>query len=189
VLTQINISDLGFNLNLEFGYRKRTELEPDLLEATEKIKKSRPYGLDISNVMVWVSCIHKKFYWPYLFTKNTPWTRPRKRTTEKLLKGKTAGIIIAADTSKWYDAPFMKSPAIHQFKKGTLEFCGISPVKVAYISPIKNSKINYKKNWLDKTELLGEKRTPVLQKLYLMILACLKQFLYTFYSWFIYFTV
>jgi NAD(P)H dehydrogenase (quinone) len=52
VLTQINISDLGFNLNLEFGYRKRTELEPDLLEATEKIKKSRPYGLDISNVMV-----------------------------------------------------------------------------------------------------------------------------------------
>ena len=76
----------------------------------------------------------------------------------------------------------MKSPAIHQFKKGTLEFCGISPVKVAYISPIKNSKINYKKNWLDKTELLGDKRTPVLQKLDLMILACLKQFLYTFYS-------
>jgi putative NADPH-quinone reductase len=39
-LTQINIADLDFNPNLEFGYRKRTELEPDLLEAIEKIKKA-----------------------------------------------------------------------------------------------------------------------------------------------------
>jgi NAD(P)H dehydrogenase (quinone) len=31
---------LEFNPNLAFGYRKRTELEPDLLEAIEKIKKS-----------------------------------------------------------------------------------------------------------------------------------------------------
>jgi putative NADPH-quinone reductase len=35
---EIIVSDLKFNPNLEFGYRKRTELEPDLLEAQEKIK-------------------------------------------------------------------------------------------------------------------------------------------------------
>jgi putative NADPH-quinone reductase len=40
VLTQINIRDLDFNPNLAFGYRERTELEPDLLEALEKIKKA-----------------------------------------------------------------------------------------------------------------------------------------------------
>jgi NAD(P)H dehydrogenase (quinone) len=40
ILTQINIADLDFNPNLKFGYRKRTELEPDLLEAIEKIKKA-----------------------------------------------------------------------------------------------------------------------------------------------------
>jgi NAD(P)H dehydrogenase (quinone) len=37
-LKEINIRDLKFNPNLEFGYRKRTELESDLLEAQEKIK-------------------------------------------------------------------------------------------------------------------------------------------------------
>jgi NAD(P)H dehydrogenase (quinone) len=31
IMTQINIADLDFNPNLEFGYRKRTELESDLL--------------------------------------------------------------------------------------------------------------------------------------------------------------
>ena len=35
---EIIVSDLKFNPNLEFGYRKRTELEPDLLAAQEKIK-------------------------------------------------------------------------------------------------------------------------------------------------------
>jgi NAD(P)H dehydrogenase (quinone) len=33
----INIADLNFNPNLQFGYRKRTELEPDLLHAWEQI--------------------------------------------------------------------------------------------------------------------------------------------------------
>ena len=37
---EIKIRELNFNPNLEFGYRKRTELEPDLVEAQEKIKWS-----------------------------------------------------------------------------------------------------------------------------------------------------
>jgi putative NADPH-quinone reductase len=39
ILTQINIADLKFKPNLEFGYSKITELEPDLLEAIEKFKR------------------------------------------------------------------------------------------------------------------------------------------------------
>jgi len=34
----LNIRDLDFNLNLAFGYKKRTELEPDLLHAQQLIK-------------------------------------------------------------------------------------------------------------------------------------------------------
>ena len=37
-IKEITIADLRFNPNLQFGYRKRTELEPDLLDAWEKIK-------------------------------------------------------------------------------------------------------------------------------------------------------
>lgn len=36
----ITIAALNFNPNLQFGYQKRTELEPDLLEAWKKIKRA-----------------------------------------------------------------------------------------------------------------------------------------------------
>jgi putative NADPH-quinone reductase len=36
----INIRDLKFNPNLQFGYRKRTELEPDLISSIEKMKEA-----------------------------------------------------------------------------------------------------------------------------------------------------
>jgi hypothetical protein len=48
-------------------------------------------------------------------------------------------------------------PAIHQLKKMTLEFCGITPVGVTFISPIKRSSEDYRKKWLVKVENLGKK--------------------------------
>ncbi|MGK0391443.1 MAG: NAD(P)H dehydrogenase (quinone) [Maribacter sp.] len=157
VLTQINIADLEFNPNLAFGYRKRTELEPDLLEAIEKIKKS--------DHIVWIfpmwwygyPALMKGFIDRTFLPGITFQPIEGKAMPKKLLKGKTARIIITADTPKWYDSLLMKSPAINQFKKGTLEFCGISPVKVTYISPIQNSNISYREKWLGKISLLGEK--------------------------------
>jgi NAD(P)H dehydrogenase (quinone) len=157
VLTQINIADLDFNPNLAFRYRKRTELEPDLLEAIEKIKKA--------DHIVWIfpmwwygyPALMKGFIDRTFLPGITFEPIEGKALPKKLLKGKTARIIITADTPKWYDSLFMKSPAINQFKKGTLEFCGISPVKVTYISPIKGSNIDYKEKWLEKIALLGEK--------------------------------
>ncbi len=37
-IQEINIAELKFNPVLQFGYRKRTELEPDLLDTQEKIR-------------------------------------------------------------------------------------------------------------------------------------------------------
>jgi putative NADPH-quinone reductase len=157
VLTQINIADLEFNPNLVFGYRKRTELEPDLLDAIEKIKKA--------DHIVWIfpmwwygyPALMKGFIDRTFLPGITFEPIAGKAMPRKLLKGKTARIIITADTPKWYDYLFMKSPLINQFKKGTLEFCGISPVKVTYISPVKNSNTDYREKWLEKISLLGEK--------------------------------
>ena len=74
----------------------------------------------------------------------------------RLLKSKIARLIITADTTKWYDFLIMKRPVINQFKKGTLEFCRITPVKVTYISPIKNSSEDNRNKWLNKISFLGE---------------------------------
>ena len=158
VITQINIADLDFNPNLEFGYRQRTELEPDLVNAIEKIKKA--------DHIVWVfpmwwygyPAIMKGFIDRTFLPGITFQPVEGQAFPDKLLKGKTARIIITSDTPNWYDYLFMKRPAINQFKKGTLEFCGISPVKVTYIAPIKNSSLEFRKKWLKKVSLLGSKK-------------------------------
>jgi len=81
---------------------------------------------------------------------------PGKSIPIKLMKGKSARIIITSDTPSWYNRLVMRSPAINQFKKGTLNFCGFSPVKVTYISPIRDSSLEFRKKWLGKVSLLGQ---------------------------------
>lgn len=136
--------------------RKRTELEPDLLLVIEKIIEA--------NHIVWIfpmwwyslpalmkSFIDRTFLpgitYEYVSGKSFP---------KKLLKGKTSRIIVTADTPNWYHNFFMNNPLINQFKKGTLEFCGIKPVKVTYIAPIKNSNVKFREDWLTKIEKLGK---------------------------------
>jgi NAD(P)H dehydrogenase (quinone) len=147
-LTIIHLSELDFDPILRFGYRKRTELEPDLINAIQKIKEA--------NHVVWffpmwwygVPALLKGFIdrtflpgiaFEYVEGKPLP---------KKLFVGKSAQLIITADTPSWYDWLFIGRPAIKQFKKGTLEFCGFSPVKVTYISPIRNSSEDFRKKWL-----------------------------------------
>ena len=157
VVEQINIADLQFNPNLAYGYRVISPLEPDLLMAIEKIKAA--------DHMVWVfpswwhglPALMKGFvdrtFLPGLFFK----FEQGKLFPKQLLKGKTARLIITADTVRWYDRWFMKSPAIQQFKKGTLQFVGIDPVKVTYIAPVKNSTEAFRAKWLRKVGQMGQK--------------------------------
>ncbi|MEN7551349.1 NAD(P)H-dependent oxidoreductase [Rapidithrix thailandica] len=152
----ISIRDLDFDPNLQYGYRKKVELEPDLLDAIEKIKWSEH--------MVWV---HPLWWYGYpalmkgfidrVFLPGVTFAyKEGASMPEKLLKGKTARIICTADTPNWYYRYFLKSPAINQLKKGTLEFCGVGPVKTTYISPVRDSKESFRNGWLEKITRLGE---------------------------------
>ncbi|MFT6983531.1 MAG: putative NADPH-quinone reductase [Crocinitomicaceae bacterium] len=156
VVITLNIVDLEFNPNLQYGYRQRTDLEPDLLKAIEMIKKA--------NHIVWIfpmwwhglPALLKGFIDRTFLPGIAFEPVPRKPFPIKLMKGKSARIIITSDTPRWYNRLVMRSPAINQFKKGTLAFCGFSPVKVTYIAPIKDSSLEFRKKWLKKVSLLGQ---------------------------------
>lgn len=157
ILSQINISELNFDPNLKFGYRKRVELEPDLIDAIDKIKKADHIAWVFP--LWWYSfpALMKGFIDRVFLPGITYQPIEGKPFPKKLLKGKTAHIIITADTPKWYNFLVMKNPAINQLKKGTLQFCGVNPVKVTYIATIKNSTVSFRKKWLEKIAALGEK--------------------------------
>lgn len=157
-LTHINIAALDFNPNLQYGYQKITPLEPDLKDAINKIKNA--------DHIVWVfpmwwysiPALMKGFIDRTFLPGITFEILPGKVTPKKLLKGKTARLIVTSDTPRWFNVVFMKSPAINQLKKGTLQFCGISAVKVTYIATIKNASEALRNKWLHKVKLLGEKQ-------------------------------
>ncbi|RBW57291.1 flavodoxin family protein [Tenacibaculum sp. E3R01] len=157
IIDQINIVDLNFNSNLKFGYRKRTELEPDLINAINKIKKADHIVWFFPLWWAGYPAIMKGFIDRVFLPGITFEPVNGKPFPKKLLKGKTARIVITSDTPSWYDYLFMKRPAINQFKKGTLQFCGIKPVKITYLSVIKNSTEKHRDKWLNKLYSLGEK--------------------------------
>jgi putative NADPH-quinone reductase len=155
-IREIVIKDLQFNPNLQFGYQKRMELEPDLLDAWEKIKWA--------DHLVWVhpvwwgglpaitkGFIDRLFLPGFVFQnrENSVWW-------DKLLTGKTGHIITTMDQPGWYYWLVFGQPSINQLKKSTLEFCGVKPVKVTRIGPIKNSTLSWKEKWLEKVEKMGK---------------------------------
>lgn len=155
IVETITIAALNFSPNLKFGYQKRTELEPDLLESWEKIQRA--------DHLVWVHpvwwgglpAITKGFidrlFLPgmaFQYRENSVWW-------DKLLKGKTAHIITTLDQPGWYYRLFFGRPSVNQLKKSTLEFCGVKPVKVSYIGIIKTAKESQRQKWLEKVYNFG----------------------------------
>lgn len=154
-IEQINISELNFNPNLSFGYRKRTELEPDLIKSQEKILWA--------DHLVWVypvwwgsfPAIMKGFI-DRVFLPGFAFQKEEKSILwKKLLINKTARVISTMDQPSWFYRFFYKQPSHNSLKKTILEFCGISPVKITSFGPVKNSTEKQKTEWLKKTEKLG----------------------------------
>lgn len=156
-IKEIIIADLNFNSNLQFGYQKRMELEPDLLNAWEIIQWA--------DHLVWIHpvwwgglpALMKGFIdrlflpgFAYKYRENSLWW-------DKLLKGKTAHIITTIDQPGWYYRLMYGRPSVNQLKKSTLEFCGIKPVRVTYLGIIRTSNEEQRRKWLDKVKSLGQK--------------------------------
>ncbi|WP_333661430.1 NAD(P)H-dependent oxidoreductase [Chishuiella changwenlii] len=155
---EIVIAHLRFNPNLEFGYQKRMELEPDLVDAWEKIQWAEH--------LVWVHPVWwgglpaiTKGFIDRLFLPGLVF-KPRENSVwwDKLLKGKTAHIITTLDQPSWYYRLFFARPSVNQLKKTVLEYCGVKPVKVTYIGIIKTADEEKRKKWLQQVEILGHKQ-------------------------------
>lgn len=155
-IKEINIRELTFNPNLEFGYRKRTELEPDLLDAQDKIKWA--------DHIVWVypvwwssvPAIMKGFLDRILLPGFAFKKRENSLFSDKCLTGKSARIICTMDQPTWFYKLVYRSPSHNAMKKGTLHYIGIKKVRITAIGPIRLSTEEFRAKWLNKVEKLGQ---------------------------------
>ncbi|MGR3811363.1 NAD(P)H-dependent oxidoreductase [Jiulongibacter sp. NS-SX5] len=152
------IRNLDFNPNLKFGYRKRTDLEPDLLKAWEDVKWAD--HITIIHPLWWggLPAMAKGFF-DRLFLPGFAFQKHEKTNIkwQKLLRGKTGRIIVTMDQPPLYYLLYYWSPSIRAVKKLTFEFTGVKPVKVTAIGPIRLSKDSFRAKWLKKVENLGKR--------------------------------
>lgn len=155
IIREIIIRDLHFNPNLQFGYRKRTELEPDLLDAQDKLKWADHIVLLYP---VWwgsVPAIMKGFLDRILLPGFAFKKRENSLWWDKCLTGKSARIICTLDQPGWYYRWYYGRPSHHAIKKLTLHFIGVGKVRTTTIGPIRLSTNDFREKWLKKVERLG----------------------------------
>jgi len=155
-IKEITIRELNFNPNLQYGYRKRTELEPDLLDAQAKLLWAEHF---VWVYPVWwssVPALLKGFLDRVLLPGFAFNKREGSLFSDKGFSGKTARIICTLDQPAWYYRWVYRSPSHNALKKGTLQFIGVKKVRITTIGPIRLSKEAFRIKWLKKIEKLGE---------------------------------
>jgi putative NADPH-quinone reductase len=152
---EIILSDMEFSINLCYGYRKRTDLEPDLLNAWDKIQQADHLVLFFP--MWWASmpALLKGFF-DRIFLPGLAFDYQEKSPfPKKLLKGKTSEIITTMDTPVWYYKWISGNPGIKLLKNSILGFCGVKNRRTTYFSVVKTSDDKQRQKWLSKIEKIG----------------------------------
>jgi NAD(P)H dehydrogenase (quinone) len=154
---EILVGELEFGPNLQYGYQKRTELEPDLLKAWKKIEWAEHIVWIYPLWWGFMPAILKGFI-DRLFLPNFAFQYKENSTQwDKLLKGKTAHIINTMDYPVWYYRWFLRERGTKIMKNMILSFVGIRTTKTTYIAPIKSSNQEFRKNWIEKIKTIGLK--------------------------------
>jgi NAD(P)H dehydrogenase (quinone) len=152
----LQIGKMDFNPNLAFGYKKRTELEVDLIEAQKLIKWADHLVFVYPTWWGTMPALLKGFLDRTLLPGFGFKYRKDSLLWDKLLKGKTARLIVTMDTPIWYYYLIYRGAGHIIMKKGILNFCGINPVRISTLGPIKTSNNGKRTKWLQKIQRLGE---------------------------------
>lgn len=154
----LNLIDLKFNPVLTFGYRKISELESDLIQAQKDILEAHHMVFVYPNWWSTYPALLKGFF-DRVFLPNFAFKYHEKGPFwDKLLKGKSARIIVTMDTPWWYYWLINRNAGHNSIKIGILKFSGINPVKITSIGPVKSSNENKRKQWLKEVEQLGKEQ-------------------------------
>jgi len=153
----IDLSIIQFDPNLRYGYHQRVELEEDLLIAQEAITWANHLVFVYPTWWGTMPAILKGFIDRIFLPGFAFKYRPNSSLWDKLLKGKSAHLIVTMDSPPWYNRFVYKQAGHRAMKRATLQFCGVNPVRITEIGPVKSLTTEQREKWLVKIQKLGSK--------------------------------
>ena len=152
---EIYLGDLKFNPVGAMSLAHPAEIEPDLLDAQAAIKWADHlvfvYPIWWGTIPALLKGFIERVFLPGFavnFRDNSPWW-------DKLLTGRSARLIVTLNTPSWVYRWVFGRPGHNTMKKTILEFCGIRPVRITEVGPMKNSTEIKRKRWLEQVRSLG----------------------------------
>ncbi|PKO95224.1 MAG: NADPH:quinone reductase [Bacteroidetes bacterium HGW-Bacteroidetes-9] len=156
-IRELDLRKLKFDLNFTQGYRGNQELEPDLQQAQEDIKWANHLVFIYPNWWSTFPALMKGFIDRTFLPGFAFKYHQGSLLWDKLLKGRSARLIVTMDTPPWYYWLVYRRPGHNAMKRGILGFCGIRPVKTTTIGAVKTSSEKKRQQWIASVEKLGRK--------------------------------
>lgn len=154
---KIVVNNLNFDPILHYGYRKRQELEPDLLRAQDEIKWCD--HLVIVTPVWWgtVPALAKGFIDRIFISGFSHRFDVKKRMPVSLLKGRSATVLSTQGAPWFYSLFFTKDAFWKVIKRCILKFAGFNPVKRKIFDKVKSGNDRDREKILEKVYDLGKK--------------------------------
>lgn len=153
--TLVNLIDLNFNPVLPYGYKTDTPLEPDLQKIQQKILETNHMVFVYPNWWGTYPALLKGFIDRVFLPRFAFKYHKKSLMWDKLLNDKSARIIVTMDTPKWYYNLIYHKPGHNSLKKCVLQFCGVKPVKITTIGPVKTADEKKRQKWIQNIYKLG----------------------------------
>jgi putative NADPH-quinone reductase len=152
----LTLNQISFDPVLHGGYNRDQVLEPELIKAQQDIlwadHLTFVYPIWWGGIPALLKGFIDRTFLPgfaFKYHQNDPWW-------DRLLKGRSADLLVTMDTPPWYFRWVSKMPGHNQMKKTILEFCGVKPVKIKDFGAVRTATPEQKEKWLRQANVMGQ---------------------------------
>lgn len=153
----LELGELAFDPVLHAGFGGEQPLEPPLVTAQEDLAWASHlvfvYPVWWGGVPALLKGFIDRTFLPGFAFKY----RENSALWDKLFAGKSARLIVTADSPGWWLTLMTGNPAVKQMRKPVLDFCGVSPVRTTLVTSVRTSKPERRVAWLQEVRSLGER--------------------------------
>ena len=157
-LRELYLGEIKFTACASTTLQNPVELEPDLRDAQAAIKWADHlvfvYPIWWGTIPALLKGFIERVFQPG-FAVNF---REKSPLWDKLLTGRSARLIVSLNTPAWIYRWYFGRPGHNTMKKTILGFCGVKPVRITEIGPIRGSTEAKRKKWLQQVRALGARQ-------------------------------
>jgi NAD(P)H dehydrogenase (quinone) len=150
-----DLFELSFDPILRLGLRAVQPLEVDLVAARANLDWCERFVLFYP---VWwgnVPALLKGYFDRTLYSEITYRHDVEDPSWSKMLEGRSAHVITTSDAPEAWLKGHNRDSDINAVRRGTLEFCGMKPVKVTRIGGVKDLDVKARDKWIKKVGNYG----------------------------------